>query len=141
MVYGKGRIKTDENKPKGKEGDGRFYAGGPGFGELNNLTPGTRQPKPKPKPERPIYRKGDRARKPIEKTPGRKTIQSVPLKMRNILNPIGKKPGRTLIDEMSDFARKQRQLPTRVKPEGQRRKASDMGKTANNGRSRRSGGR
>jgi len=30
--------------------------------------------------------------------------------------------------------RKERQLPTRVKPEGQRRKSSDMGKTANNGR-------
>lgn len=75
--------------PGGAKGDGKVYAGGPGFGELNNLTPGTRKRKEriirnpigvKPKPLAPIIRKGDLIRKPIGKTPGRKTIQQLPQK-------------------------------------------------------------
>jgi hypothetical protein len=98
-------------------------------------------PKPKPgkdnpdarvktgpvKPNPPVRRKG----------PGGGPKQPAPpRKDRGIRNPIGKKPGGTLIDKISDFARKQRQLPTRVKPEGRRQKSSDMGKTARNGRTK-----
>jgi hypothetical protein len=64
----------------------------------------------KPKPDRPGI------------NPPRKPKPGKPKPGRGIRNPIGKKPGRTLIDELSDFAKKQRQLPTRVKPEGKRRK-------------------
>lgn len=47
----------------------------------------------------------------------------------------GPKPRKPII------SRNERQLPTRVKPQGQRRKASDMGKTAQNVRPRMRGGR
>lgn len=111
MAYGKykmgsKRTITGPATPGSGDGEGaRFYAGGPGFRELNNLVPG----KPRKKMELPPVRR---------KGPGG-----------------GPKPRKPII------SRKERQLPTLVKPQGQRRKASDMGKTARNGRPRIRGGR
>ena len=80
------------------------------------------------KDKNPKPGKGDDTRykiqpvKPDKPKPGRPGINPPRKPGRGIRNPIGKKPGRTLTDQVSDFVKKQRQLPTRVKPEGQRRK-------------------
>ena len=109
---------------------------------------GIGRPKPKPSPgnggsERPTPKPGNLKRRvPSQKAGPRpdRTKRNPP-----VFSPDGKiistsglilssrnKPGKPKPKPLDP--RKERQLPGRIKPEGRRRKSSDMGKTANNGR-------
>jgi hypothetical protein len=92
-------------------------------------------PKPKPGKDNPDAR----VKIPRQPRPGPLTPRTPGAPGKREKRPLPKpKPGTRSIKDglVSIFDRKQRQLPTRVKPEGRRQKSSDMGKTARNGRTK-----
>jgi hypothetical protein len=143
MAYEKGPIKTGKS-PKPGKGDGRMYTGGtPNFDERTGQY---REGKPdkgskpgdirfKPPFERAPAKPGDlvrrvppRGAKPLPKpAPGN---GKRPVKPKPKPKPRGE-GGKTTI--LSDWARRERQLPSKVKP-GTRKKSGDMGSSARNQR-------
>ncbi len=140
MAYGK--FKMDKGSKPGK-GDGRVYTGGtPNFDERTGEYRGGKEPgkgRVKPLPVRPGG-PGKGINPPRKKRPvgiGRPAPKPFPGNGgadRATPKPEAPKPGSKRSIKLGLESRKKRQLPTRVKPQGQRRKASDMGKTARNGR-------
>lgn len=141
----------DKGSKPGK-GDGRMYTGGtPNFNERTGEYRGGKEPgkgRVKPLPVRPggpgkginPPRKkrpvgiGRPAPKPFPGNGGADRATPKPI-IRKKGPASATKPGVKGEKTVKGFdPRKERQLPTRVKPQGQRRKASDMGKTARNGR-------